>query len=239
MLIQDMTREMSVDLLKRTHIGRLGCAQGLQPYVVPFSFPYHREIIYSFATIGKKIEWMRANPLICVEADEKDRDVVGAWLRQDAAAGRRAAARADIFSDFDQRDFRPSRPFCRLAHSQDQRVKDVRRLEHARMACARSNRLRAWRLHRIRELGVSLRASVIGIVRTGLGNGRARLAPAPGRSIRSRAKRYSQPLRTAIPSSPRRSRSVQNSSILSCGDRVSARRCYGGLAVDCRALDRL
>jgi Pyridoxamine 5'-phosphate oxidase len=102
MLIQDMTREMSVDLLKRTHIGRLGCAQGLQPYVVPFSFPYHREIIYSFATIGKKIEWMRANPLICVEADEKDRDVVGAWLRQDAAAGRRAA---DIFSDFDQRDF--------------------------------------------------------------------------------------------------------------------------------------
>jgi nitroimidazol reductase NimA-like FMN-containing flavoprotein (pyridoxamine 5'-phosphate oxidase superfamily) len=70
MLINDMTREMSVDLLKRTHIGRLGCAQGLQPYVVPLSFAYHREFIYSFTTIGKKIEWMRANPLVCVEADE-------------------------------------------------------------------------------------------------------------------------------------------------------------------------
>jgi nitroimidazol reductase NimA-like FMN-containing flavoprotein (pyridoxamine 5'-phosphate oxidase superfamily) len=70
MLIQDMTREMSVALLKRTHVGRLGCAQGSQPYVVPFSFVYHQESIYSFATIGKKIEWMRANPLVCVEADE-------------------------------------------------------------------------------------------------------------------------------------------------------------------------
>jgi nitroimidazol reductase NimA-like FMN-containing flavoprotein (pyridoxamine 5'-phosphate oxidase superfamily) len=70
MLIQDMTREMSIDLLKRTHIGRLGCTQGSQPYVVPLSFTYHREFIYSFATIGKKIEWMRANPLVCVEVDE-------------------------------------------------------------------------------------------------------------------------------------------------------------------------
>jgi uncharacterized protein len=70
MLIQDMTREMSVDLLERTHIGRLGCVQGLQPYVVPFSFAYYRKFIYSFSTVGKKIEWMRANPLVCVEADE-------------------------------------------------------------------------------------------------------------------------------------------------------------------------
>jgi uncharacterized protein len=70
MLIQEMTREMSVDLLKRTRVGRLGCAQGSQPYVVPISFAYHREFIYSFATVGKKIEWMRVNPLVCVEADE-------------------------------------------------------------------------------------------------------------------------------------------------------------------------
>ena len=70
MLIQDMTREMSIDLLKRAHIGRLGCTQGSQPYVVPISFAYHQEFIYSFATVGQKIEWMRANPLVCVEADE-------------------------------------------------------------------------------------------------------------------------------------------------------------------------
>jgi uncharacterized protein len=70
MLIQDMTREMSEDLLKRTQVGRLGCAQGSQPYVVPISFAYRREFLYSFATVGQKIEWMRANPLVCVEVDE-------------------------------------------------------------------------------------------------------------------------------------------------------------------------
>ena len=26
--------------------------------------------LYSFSTVGQKIEWMRANPLVCVEADE-------------------------------------------------------------------------------------------------------------------------------------------------------------------------
>jgi hypothetical protein len=30
MLIKDMTRDMSVDLLKRTHIGRLGSHAGLK-----------------------------------------------------------------------------------------------------------------------------------------------------------------------------------------------------------------
>lgn len=62
MLIQDMTREMSVGLLKRTRVGRLGCAESAQPYVVPLSFAYRREFLYGFATIGRKIEWMRANP---------------------------------------------------------------------------------------------------------------------------------------------------------------------------------
>lgn len=70
MLIRDMTREMSIELLKRTHIGRLACAHDSQPYVVPFLFAYHQGFIYSFTTIGKKIEWMRVNPLVCVEAEE-------------------------------------------------------------------------------------------------------------------------------------------------------------------------
>jgi uncharacterized protein len=70
MIIQDMTREMCIDLLKRTHIGHLGCTQGSQPYVIPMSFAYHQEFLYSFTTIGQKIGWMRGNPLVCVEVDE-------------------------------------------------------------------------------------------------------------------------------------------------------------------------
>jgi hypothetical protein len=38
--------------------------------VVPFYFVYDNDCLYSFSTIGQKIEWMRANPLVCVEADE-------------------------------------------------------------------------------------------------------------------------------------------------------------------------
>jgi nitroimidazol reductase NimA-like FMN-containing flavoprotein (pyridoxamine 5'-phosphate oxidase superfamily) len=70
MMIQDMTREMSLSLLQKTQLGRLACAQGLQPYVTPFSFAYYDEQLYSFGTLGKKIEWMRANPLVCVEVED-------------------------------------------------------------------------------------------------------------------------------------------------------------------------
>jgi nitroimidazol reductase NimA-like FMN-containing flavoprotein (pyridoxamine 5'-phosphate oxidase superfamily) len=70
MLIQELTRQESLELIARTHLGRLGCARGAQPYVVPFYFAYHDNCLYTFSTLGRKIEWMRVNPLVCVEADE-------------------------------------------------------------------------------------------------------------------------------------------------------------------------
>ena len=70
MLIQELTRQACLELLARARLGRLACAQGAQPYVVPFSFVYHHDCLYSFCTIGQKIEWMRANPLVSVEIDE-------------------------------------------------------------------------------------------------------------------------------------------------------------------------
>ena len=70
MLIQELTSQESLDLLARTRLGRLACAQGAQPYVVPFYFAYDSGYLYSFSTVGQKVEWMRANPLVCVEAAE-------------------------------------------------------------------------------------------------------------------------------------------------------------------------
>lgn len=70
MLIQELTREASLHLLARMRLGRLACARGNQPYVVPFYFVYNNNYLYSFSMVGQKIEWMRANPLVCVEADE-------------------------------------------------------------------------------------------------------------------------------------------------------------------------
>jgi len=69
-LIQELTRQESLDLLARAHLGRLACAHETQPYVVPVYFAYDNDCLYSFSTVGQKIEWMRANPKVCVEADE-------------------------------------------------------------------------------------------------------------------------------------------------------------------------
>lgn len=40
----------------------------------PFHFAYDDHALYSFATVGQKIEWMRANALVCVEASDKMTD---------------------------------------------------------------------------------------------------------------------------------------------------------------------
>ena len=69
-LVQELSSQESLDLLARTRLGRLACTRGAQPYVVPFYFAYDDHSLYSFATVGQKIEWMRANPLVCVETDE-------------------------------------------------------------------------------------------------------------------------------------------------------------------------
>jgi nitroimidazol reductase NimA-like FMN-containing flavoprotein (pyridoxamine 5'-phosphate oxidase superfamily) len=40
MLVQDLTRQESLAPLARTRLGRLGCTQGSQPYVMPVYFAY-------------------------------------------------------------------------------------------------------------------------------------------------------------------------------------------------------
>ena len=70
MHIEELTRKASIDFLAGSRLGRLACANQSQPYVTPFYFAYHDQWIYSFSTVGRKIEWLRANPLACVEVDD-------------------------------------------------------------------------------------------------------------------------------------------------------------------------
>jgi nitroimidazol reductase NimA-like FMN-containing flavoprotein (pyridoxamine 5'-phosphate oxidase superfamily) len=70
MLIQEITKQDSFNRLAHMRLGRLACAQGAQPYITPFYFAYESDFLDSFSTVGQKIDWMRANPLVCVEADE-------------------------------------------------------------------------------------------------------------------------------------------------------------------------
>jgi nitroimidazol reductase NimA-like FMN-containing flavoprotein (pyridoxamine 5'-phosphate oxidase superfamily) len=70
MVIQEMTPPECRAMLARINIGRLACAHQNQPYIVPIHIDLHGEFLYSFATLGQKVEWMRQNPLVCLEIEE-------------------------------------------------------------------------------------------------------------------------------------------------------------------------
>ena len=69
MFIHDMTEAECHYALKHANVGRLACTRDNQPYVVPIYFAYNEHHLYAISTVGQKIEWMRANPLVCVEVD--------------------------------------------------------------------------------------------------------------------------------------------------------------------------
>jgi nitroimidazol reductase NimA-like FMN-containing flavoprotein (pyridoxamine 5'-phosphate oxidase superfamily) len=70
MRVVELSKEECRQLLKRVRLGRLGCSLDNQPYVVPVYFSYKGDFIYIFSAVGKKIEWMRRNPKLCLQADE-------------------------------------------------------------------------------------------------------------------------------------------------------------------------
>jgi uncharacterized protein len=70
MLIRQMNRQECEDLLDRVGYGRLGCTRNNKPYIVPIYFVSRPGRLYGFATMGQKVEWMRENPFVCVEAEE-------------------------------------------------------------------------------------------------------------------------------------------------------------------------
>ena len=72
--IQSMTDAECREALDRATIGRLACAKDQQPYVIPIYFMIDGDHLYSFANLGQKIEWMRTNPLVCVECEESVSD---------------------------------------------------------------------------------------------------------------------------------------------------------------------
>lgn len=70
MIIREMTVGECRAVLAEIGLGRLACARDNQPYAVPIHFVYDpKDYLYAFSTLGQKIEWMRANPLVCVEVD--------------------------------------------------------------------------------------------------------------------------------------------------------------------------
>lgn len=70
MRVVAISEEECREVLERVPYGRLGCALDNQPYVVPVAFAFEPGHVYLFSTVGKKIEWMRQNPKVCLQVDE-------------------------------------------------------------------------------------------------------------------------------------------------------------------------
>ncbi len=73
MLIRSLGKPECSEVLAGNRLGRLACAQGGRPYVVPIYFAFEDHCLYAFSMPGKKIEWMRANPLVSVLIEERGR----------------------------------------------------------------------------------------------------------------------------------------------------------------------
>jgi hypothetical protein len=70
MVIESLTERECRAVLAAARLARLACALNEQPYIVPINVDYHGGFFYGYSTVGQKIEWMRQNPLVCLEFDE-------------------------------------------------------------------------------------------------------------------------------------------------------------------------
>ena len=59
-------------LLTSQVVGRLGCGQGEDLYIVPILFAFDQPYIYSHTREGTKVALMRQQPQVCLEVDQID-----------------------------------------------------------------------------------------------------------------------------------------------------------------------
>jgi uncharacterized protein len=56
-------------VLRTQMVGRIGCHNDREIYVVPVTYVYHNKCIYAHSHEGRKIEMMRKNPNVCFQVD--------------------------------------------------------------------------------------------------------------------------------------------------------------------------
>jgi nitroimidazol reductase NimA-like FMN-containing flavoprotein (pyridoxamine 5'-phosphate oxidase superfamily) len=61
-------------LIAAGKIGRLGCVDNGEPYVVPINYVFEGVSIYSHSLPGRKIEILRTHPRACIQVDEIEND---------------------------------------------------------------------------------------------------------------------------------------------------------------------
>src|SRR5262245_39003501 len=60
----------ALEVLREGSLGRLGCIAAGWPYVVPVNYYFDGRDIYIHSLPGKKLDALRVNPRVCLQADE-------------------------------------------------------------------------------------------------------------------------------------------------------------------------
>jgi nitroimidazol reductase NimA-like FMN-containing flavoprotein (pyridoxamine 5'-phosphate oxidase superfamily) len=63
------------NLIAGGKIGRLGCVDNGEPYVVPINYVFADGSIYSHSLQGRKIDLLRAHPRACLQVDEIENEL--------------------------------------------------------------------------------------------------------------------------------------------------------------------
>ena len=76
-MIRQLSSAEIDEFLSKQFVGRIGCYDENEIYVVPISYAFENNAIYCHSLEGKKMQMMRKNPKVCFQVDElKD---MGDW----------------------------------------------------------------------------------------------------------------------------------------------------------------
>lgn len=76
-MIDEMSPAEIDEFMLTQKVGRVGCHNDGETYVIPVIFARHDDCLYVYTTEGKKVEMMRKNARVCFEVDEYL--VTGGW----------------------------------------------------------------------------------------------------------------------------------------------------------------
>ena len=68
--MRTMLEEEARSLLLTAKVGRLGCVDNGEPYIVPINYVFEDGSVYSHSLPGRKLDALRAHPRACLQVDE-------------------------------------------------------------------------------------------------------------------------------------------------------------------------
>jgi nitroimidazol reductase NimA-like FMN-containing flavoprotein (pyridoxamine 5'-phosphate oxidase superfamily) len=72
--MKELAEEEAIELLNSAKIGRLGCVDNGEPYVVPINYFLEDRSIYSHSLPGRKVDALRVHPRACLQVDAIEDD---------------------------------------------------------------------------------------------------------------------------------------------------------------------